>query len=60
MDIFPPDSELSVRIDFFDDEIDSIRTVEPVSQRSVERISQLEILPLSEICADFDLLCCSH
>jgi transcription-repair coupling factor (superfamily II helicase) len=51
VDIFPVGSEHSVRIDFFDIEIESIRTVEPVSQRSVERISKIEILPISECSA---------
>ena len=51
VDIFPADSEHCVRIDFFDDEVDSIRLVDPVSQRSVERISRVDILPLKECCA---------
>ncbi len=56
VDIFPKNSEHSVRIDFFDDEIETIRTVEPVSQRSVEKINKIEILPLSEICANKETL----
>ncbi len=51
VDIFPADSEFCVRLDFFDDEVDSIRLVDPVSQRSIERISRVEILPLRESCA---------
>ncbi len=51
VDIYPMGSEYSVRIDFFDIEIESIRTVEPVSQRSIEKINQIEILPISECCA---------
>ncbi len=51
IDIFPKNAEHSVRIDFFDDEVESIRVVEPVSQRSVEKINKIEILPLAEICS---------
>ncbi len=51
VDIFPKNSEQSIRIDFFDDEVESIRVVDPVSQRSVEKINCIEILPLSETCA---------
>ncbi len=61
IDIFPKNSETSVRIDFFDDEVETIRTVEPVSQRSVSKIDKIEILPMSEICADEeDLLIASE
>ncbi len=48
MDIFPMGAELPVRIDLFDDEIDSLRTFDPESQRTVERITQLQLLPAKE------------
>ncbi len=56
VDIFPINSEHSVRIDFFDNEVETIRLVEPVSQRSVDRINSIEILPISEICATEETL----
>lgn len=56
IDIFPINSENSVRIDFFDNEVETIRIVEPVSQRSVERINAIEILPISEACATEEAL----
>ncbi len=52
VDVFAPGMDNSVRIDFFDDEIDSIRLVDPVSQRTVDRINKVRFLPLKEICAD--------
>jgi len=52
VDIFPINLDYSVRIDFFDNEIDSIRIVDPVSQRSTERIGKIVILPIKEICTD--------
>ncbi|MCC7299483.1 MAG: transcription-repair coupling factor, partial [Verrucomicrobia bacterium] len=47
IDIWPPTSPLPVRIEFFGDEIDSLRTFEPDTQRSVEKIEQIEIFPLN-------------
>ena len=52
MDIFPMGSELPLRIDLYDDEIDSLRTFDPDTQRTVERIDALRILPAKEIPLD--------
>ncbi len=48
MDIFPMGAPLPVRIDLFDDEIDTLRTFDPESQRTVERIDALNLLPAKE------------
>ncbi|MCW5588824.1 MAG: transcription-repair coupling factor [Legionellales bacterium] len=48
MDIFPMGSALPLRIDLFDDEIDSIRTFDPESQRSLDKIASFELLPAHE------------
>jgi transcription-repair coupling factor (superfamily II helicase) len=48
IDLYPMGYELPVRIDFFDDEIDSIRFFDPDTQLSLERIEQLEMLPARE------------
>ena len=47
-DIFPIASELPLRIEFFGDEIESIRRFEPETQRSVGRADRVRILPRSE------------
>jgi transcription-repair coupling factor (superfamily II helicase) len=47
IDIWPPTSALPVRIEFFGDEIDSLRTFETNTQRSVEKIDSIEIFPLN-------------
>jgi len=52
VDIFPINSENAVRIEFFDDEIDSIRTFDVISQRSLERIEEIAILPARELIYD--------
>lgn len=45
LDVFSFSSELPYRIDFFGDEVDSIRTFEVQSQLSVERRTSISILP---------------
>lgn len=45
VDIFPMTSEFPVRVEFFDDEIDTIRTFDTETKRSVERIKDVEIFP---------------
>jgi transcription-repair coupling factor (superfamily II helicase) len=49
LDIFPPDRPSPVRIEFFGDFVDTIRTFDPVSQRSLEPLSELVLLPSREI-----------
>lgn len=48
LDIFPMAADQPVRIEFFDDEIESLRQFDPVSQRSTGRIEQLVITPARE------------
>ncbi len=48
IDIFPAGRELPVRIEFFGDEIDSIREYDPRSQRSLQQLRGIEILPTGE------------
>ncbi len=47
-DIFPMGSEWPVRIELFDDEIDSLRFFDPETQRSTDKLDTLEILPANE------------
>ena len=49
LDVYPPTETHSLRIEFFDDEIDSIRTFDCISQRSVDRVSKVTITPATEI-----------
>ncbi|HEY5717241.1 MAG TPA: transcription-repair coupling factor, partial [Motiliproteus sp.] len=48
IDIYPMGSELPLRIDLFDDEIDTLRTFDPETQRSLERLNQIRLLPAKE------------
>lgn len=57
IDIFPPNLDEPLRIELFDNEIDSIRTFDVMSQRSLEKLKQARIMPASEYllphdCAD--------
>lgn len=48
IDVFTPNSEMPHRIEFWDDEIDSIRTFDPYSQRTVENTDSVRIIPVTE------------
>ena len=48
VDVFPPGESLPVRIDFFGDEIDSLRRFDPTDQRTVGSIASAALLPASE------------
>jgi len=48
LDIFPMGGSEPLRIDLFDDEIESIRTFDPDSQRSVARLERVRLLPARE------------
>ncbi len=54
LDIFSPNMENPVRIEFFDDEVDSLRSFDTDSQRSIENIEEAEILPCKECLLDFE------
>jgi len=48
LDIFPADSTKPVRIEFFGDEIESIRRFDVDTQRSVLKVNEVHVLPLIE------------
>ncbi len=52
IDLFPMGSELPLRIDLFDDEIDSIRTFDVDTQRTLEKIDRFAMLPAREFPVD--------
>ncbi len=45
LDIFPMGSELPYRIDLLDDEIDSLRTFDPETQRTLNQVDAIRLLP---------------
>jgi transcription-repair coupling factor (superfamily II helicase) len=54
MDLYPSTEEFPVRIDFFDDEIDTIKTFDPTSQRTDKLLKKVIISPSSELTMDED------
>jgi len=48
LDIYPIVADLPLRVEFFDDEIDSLRYFDPSTQRSLERVDEAVILPAHE------------
>jgi transcription-repair coupling factor (superfamily II helicase) len=48
IDLFPMGCEYPFRIDLFDDEVESIRTFNPESQRSIAKAEVIELLPARE------------
>jgi len=53
LDLFPPDQEHPIRIDFFGDEIDDISYFAIADQRSIQKISAaIEIYPCRELLID--------
>ncbi|EFP96282.1 transcription-repair coupling factor [Vibrio caribbeanicus] len=48
LDLFPMGSDTPFRVDFFDEEIDSIRTFDPENQRSLTETDEIRLLPAHE------------
>lgn len=48
LDIFSPDANSAARIEFFDEEIDTIRSFDCISQRSVKNMDSYQVCPASE------------
>ncbi len=52
LDLFPMGSRTPYRIDLFDDEIESIRTFDPDTQRSQQPVDNIRLLPAREFPVD--------
>jgi transcription-repair coupling factor (superfamily II helicase) len=48
IDVWSPDAERPVRVEFFGDTVDSIRAFDPETQLSVEQLKQISIAPMRE------------
>jgi transcription-repair coupling factor (superfamily II helicase) len=56
LDVFPPDRETPVRIEFLGDTVESLRTFDPETQRTTGALERLELLPLSDAFAPRSVL----
>ena len=52
LDVYPMGADTPFRIELLDDEIESIRIFDPESQRSLEKIERIELLPGREVPVD--------
>ena len=52
VDLFPMGSEMPYRIDLFDDEMDSIKTFDTDTQRTISPVSEIRLLPAHEFPTD--------
>ena len=56
LDLFPAGRPDPVRVDFFGDTIESIRSFDPITQRSAAKVEKLAIRPVSEVSLDRDAI----
>ena len=56
VDLYPSGAEQALRLDFFGDEIESVRTFDPADQRTTGRIDGFTLLPASEALLDEDTI----
>ena len=56
IDIFPLTEETPYRVELWDDEVDTIRTFDVESQRSIENVNNMQIYPACEIVLDKDTM----
>jgi transcription-repair coupling factor (superfamily II helicase) len=60
LDVYSPEFDRPVRIEFFGDEIETIRKFDPETQRSQSQLDQAELLPLTETPVTEHLLAAVH
>src|SRR6056297_3671530 len=52
IDIYPPGESGPVRLDLFGDVLDGVRRFDPVTQRTTDKLDQIELAPVSEVILD--------
>jgi transcription-repair coupling factor (superfamily II helicase) len=60
LDVYSPESDRPVRIEFFGDEIETIRTFDPETQRSLAQMDETQLAPLTETPLTERLLAAVH
>ncbi len=60
LDVYSPEADRPVRIEFFGDEVESIRKFDPATQRSSSPADEIALLPLSETPVSEDVLGAIH
>ena len=52
IDLFPMGSDTAYRIDLFDDEVETLRSFDPETQRSQDKVTEIRLLPAREFPTD--------
>jgi transcription-repair coupling factor (superfamily II helicase) len=60
LDVYSPEAERPIRIEFFGDEVESLRKFDPASQRSSNPADEAVLLPLTETPASEEILTAIH
>jgi len=60
LDVYSPESDRPIRIEFFGDEIETIRKFDPETQRSQSGLDEAQLLPLTETPVTEHLLAAVH
>jgi transcription-repair coupling factor (superfamily II helicase) len=60
LDVYSPEADRPVRIEFFGDEIETIRKFDPETQRSQSGLDETQLLPLTETPVTERLLAAVH
>ncbi|NIC04425.1 transcription-repair coupling factor [Billgrantia bachuensis] len=58
IDLYPMGSESPLRIDLFDDEVDTLRRFDPDTQRSEDKVERVELLPAHEYSLSRSAIAC--
>jgi transcription-repair coupling factor (superfamily II helicase) len=60
LDVYSPEADRPVRVEFFGDEVESIRKFDPATQRSSDTVDEAALLPLTETPVTSELLAAIH
>ena len=60
IDLFPSGSEVPLRLDLFGDVLETIRSFDPLTQRTLGRVAALTLGPVSEVMLDPDSIARFH
>ena len=56
IDLYPAGEAHALRLDFFGDEIESLRSFDPADQRTIDRVERFTLLPASETLLDAEAI----
>src|SRR3954469_3662372 len=56
LDVYPPEADRPLRIEFFGDEVESVRKFDPGTQRSATEVDEVQLLPLTDTPVREDML----